>query len=109
VGPTLVVRATLRDCVMLNDGEVVVINVVASKEVGNEHQKRGLSGARLSNEQDGGWRVRVRLVCWCHDVAFRERLYVARSLDMPHSSRGVFVGTHVSLNHCRFGGGIRIW
>jgi hypothetical protein len=54
VGPTLISRITSLVC-MFKDVEVVVINVIAYKDIGDEFQDRGLSNASLSNKKDGVW------------------------------------------------------
>ena len=40
---------------MVENVEVVVINVVASKDIGDEFQDRGFSDASLSNNKNSVW------------------------------------------------------
>jgi len=54
--------------------EVVVIDVVASKDIGDEFQQGGLSDASLSNKKDGVWRF--CLVLRCLDDSPLKRLYI---------------------------------
>ena len=54
-GLALVVRTTLLVGAVYGV-EVVVINVVAVKDIGNEFHDRGLSYPGLSNKKDGVWR-----------------------------------------------------
>ena len=48
VGPTLVLKTTVFVSVV-EDVEVVVINIVSRKDIGNEFQEGGLSDTSLSN------------------------------------------------------------
>ena len=48
---------------MVENFEVVVINVVASKDIGDEFQQGGLSDASLSNQKEGVWPLRPVLRC----------------------------------------------
>ena len=57
VGLTLAVRTTLF-IAAVEDIEVVVIDVIADKGIGDEFQDRGLSNTCLSNEKDGVWLIR---------------------------------------------------
>jgi hypothetical protein len=59
---------------VVEDVEAVVINVVASKDIGDESQGRGLSNASLSNKKDGVSRC---LVLCRLDDSLTERLYIA--------------------------------
>ena len=43
---------------MIQDLEVVVVNVLASKDIGKEFQDGRLSDTSLSNKKDGVWGVR---------------------------------------------------
>jgi hypothetical protein len=53
VGLALIVRTTLLIGVV-EDVEVVVINVVTDKDIGDKFQDRGLSDTGLSKKKDGG-------------------------------------------------------
>jgi hypothetical protein len=46
---------------VIEDVEVVVVNVVASKYIGDEFQERGLSDTSLSKKKDGVWLIRLVL------------------------------------------------
>ena len=54
VGLTLLTRTTLL-IATVEDAEVVVINAVADKDIGDELQDCGLAHASLSNKKDGVW------------------------------------------------------
>jgi len=54
VGLTLVTRTTLL-IGTIKDAEVVVINALADKDVGDEFQDCGLADTSFSNEKDGVW------------------------------------------------------
>jgi hypothetical protein len=41
----------------VEDSKVVVINVFAVKDIGDEFQGRGLADASLSKKKDGVWRL----------------------------------------------------
>jgi hypothetical protein len=60
VGLTLVVRTPLLIGAVENI-EVVVVNVIAEKDIGDEFQDRGLSNTSLSNKKDGIRLIRLVL------------------------------------------------
>jgi len=75
VGLALVVRTML--LVGVVEGiEVVVVDVIAVKDIGDKFQDRGLSNASLPNKKDGIWPI--RLVLGCFDDPLLKGLYVAR-------------------------------
>jgi len=56
VGVTLVIRTTLFVGVV-EDLEIVVINVLAGKGIGDKLQDCGLSDTSLPDKKDGEWRI----------------------------------------------------
>ena len=44
--------------IMVENFKVVVIKVVAGKDIGNEHQRRGLADTSLAEKNDGVRRIR---------------------------------------------------
>ena len=76
LGPTLVGRSAIL-VGMVEDVVVVVINVFAVKDVGEEFQECRLSDTSLSKKKDGVWCI--RLVRRCVDNSLLETLYVARN------------------------------
>ena len=44
---------------MFEDVEVILMNVVADKDISEEFQKRGLSNTGLSKKKDGVWFIRL--------------------------------------------------
>ena len=46
---------------MVEDVEVVVMNVVAGKDIGDVFQDRGFSDTSLSNKKDSVWRFHLVL------------------------------------------------
>src|SRR5258706_15816340 len=61
LGLALVVRTTGLLVGVVEGVEVVVIDVVAVKDIVNELQERGLSYPSLSNKKDGVWRFHLVL------------------------------------------------
>ena len=84
VGLALVVRAPLLVAVV-EYVEVVVINVVPSKNICDEFQERGLSDSGLSKKKDGV--RRIRLVFCCLDDSLFERHYVAKEVVSTIASK----------------------
>jgi len=78
VGLALVVRITSL-VGMVEDIEVIVINVVASKDIGDEFQDRGFSDTSLSNKKNSVWRFRPVL-----DNPVLKRLGVAGKDDQKY-------------------------
>ena len=72
---TLVVRTTLF-IGAVKEFEVVLTNVIASKDISDEFQDRGLPNTSLSNKKDGVWPIRP--VFRCFDDPLLERLHVTR-------------------------------
>ena len=61
----------------VEDVEVVAINSVADKDIGDEFQYCRLADTSLSNKEDGVWCL--NLVLRCLNDPLLERLYVARN------------------------------
>jgi hypothetical protein len=59
---------------VVEDIEVVVINIIADKDIGDEFQDRRLANAGLPNKKDG-----VDIVLRCLNNTLLERLHVARN------------------------------
>jgi hypothetical protein len=75
VGLTLVVETTLL-VVAVEDVKVVLINIVAQKDIGEEVQECGFTDTGLSNQKDGV--MRLNLVLRCLDDSSLEGLYITR-------------------------------
>ncbi len=88
VGLTLVVRTTLF-IGTVEDTEVVVIGVIAGKDIGDEFQDRRLSNAGLSKQKDGV--RRLPLVFCCLDDTLFEGRYVAKESGQYYRIKDVLV------------------
>ena len=75
IGLTLVIRTTLL-IGAVEDIEVVLINVLACKDVADEFQERGLSNTSITHKKDGVWPIGP--VFRCFNDPLLERLYVTR-------------------------------
>ena len=95
VSLALVARATSLVCVVKSI-EVVVIDVFAVKDIGDEFQDRGLPHSSLSNEKDGVWCFRV--VRRTLDDPLLERLYVTGKYGQKLCIKGCFVNSLDSRN-----------
>jgi len=87
-GLALVVRTPLLVAVV-EDAEVVVINVIPSKDIGDEFQGGGLSNASLPKKEDG--QRRFRLGFYCLDDSLFERHYVAKGGGQYYCIKDIFV------------------
>ena len=88
VGLTLV-AGTILLVATVEDLEVVAINSVANKDIGDEFQNCGLADTSLPNKEDGIWCL--NLVLRCLDDPLLERLYIARNYGQNRCTKIVIV------------------
>jgi hypothetical protein len=77
----------------VEDSEVVVINVIADKDIGDKFYDCGLANTSLSNKKDGVWRL--NRVLRCLDDPLLERLYVAMEITSELAITGDVVVTYL--------------
>ena len=88
VGLTLA-AGTLLFIAIVEDLEVVAINSVANKDIGDEFQNCRLADTSLPNKEDG---IRcLNLVLRCLDDPLLERLYIARNHSQHRCTKIVIV------------------
>jgi len=69
--------------------KVVVVDVVAVKDIGDEFKERGFPDTSLANEKDCVGRFRWARVELCVDDTLLERLYVAGKYGWKSCTKGV--------------------